>query len=72
MRYPIRFDRPTDQEQAYNDSENCLFLFGQVVHARQYSGKPVVSQSQNANRRRARVIWPTTIAEQMTIRARRF
>jgi hypothetical protein len=51
MRYPIRFDRPTSQEQAYNDTENCLFLFGQVVHARQYSGKPVVSQSQIANTR---------------------
>jgi hypothetical protein len=49
MRYPIRFHRPTGQEQADNDAENHLFLFGQVVHTRQHSGKPMVSQSQNAN-----------------------
>jgi hypothetical protein len=39
MRGAIRFDRPTGQEQAQNDTQNHLFLFGQAVHARQCSGK---------------------------------
>jgi hypothetical protein len=39
MRGAISFDRPTDQEQAQNDTQDKLFLFGQAVHAPQYSVK---------------------------------
>ena len=38
MRGPICFDRPTHQEQAQNDTQDILFLFGQVLHVLQYRG----------------------------------
>jgi hypothetical protein len=44
MRGAVRFNGPTGQEQAENNTQNHLFLFGQAVHARQYSTKPASSQ----------------------------
>jgi hypothetical protein len=44
MRGPICFDGPTHQEQTQNDTQDILFLFGQALHARQYSSKLAGSQ----------------------------
>jgi hypothetical protein len=33
MRGAIRFHRPAGQQQSQNNTQNELFLFGQVIHA---------------------------------------
>ena len=43
----IRLDRPTQQQQAQNDTENQLFLSGQAAHAPEYSGDRGGSQWRN-------------------------
>jgi hypothetical protein len=44
MRGAIRFDGPAYQEQAQNETQNHLFLFGQAVHARQCSSNTASPQ----------------------------
>jgi hypothetical protein len=44
VRRAPRFDRPTREQQAQNEAQNQLLLFGQTVHVPKYSGKPAKSQ----------------------------
>jgi hypothetical protein len=44
VRRAPRLDRPTREQQAQNEAQNQLLLFGQTVHVPKYSGKPAKSQ----------------------------
>ncbi len=46
MGNPIGFDGPTGQEQAQNDTQDQLFLFGQAVHAQEHNMGEGQKQSQ--------------------------